>query len=60
MTGPIGSGASRLPTGWLLGKGASIRSPNGRIEEHGLHVLFGYYDDMFDVMGRCYETLDRA
>jgi uncharacterized protein with NAD-binding domain and iron-sulfur cluster len=47
--------------GWRLGgKGASSRGPNGRIEEHGLHVLLGYYDDTFDVMGRCYEALDRA
>ena len=47
--------------GWRLGgKGASSRGPNGRIEEHGLHVLLGYYDNTFDVMGRCYETLDRA
>ncbi len=47
--------------GWRLGgKGASSRGPNGRIEEHGLHVLLGYYDHTFDVMGRCYETLDRA
>ncbi len=33
---------------------------NGRIEEHGLHVLLGYYDHTFDMMGRCYEALDRA
>ena len=47
--------------GWRLGgKGASSRGPNGRIEEHGLHVLLGYYDHTFDVMGRCYEALDRA
>ncbi len=47
--------------GWRLGgKGASSRGPNGRIEEHGLHVLLGYYDHTFDVMRRCYETLDRG
>jgi uncharacterized protein with NAD-binding domain and iron-sulfur cluster len=46
--------------GWRLGgKGASGRGPNGRIEEHGLHVLLGYYDHTFDVMDRCYEALDR-
>ena len=46
--------------GWRLGgKGASSRGPNGRIEEHGLHVLLGYYDHTFDVMRRCYEALDR-
>jgi uncharacterized protein with NAD-binding domain and iron-sulfur cluster len=46
--------------GWRLGgKGASSRGPHGRIEEHGLHVLLGYYDHTFDVMRRCYEALDR-
>ncbi|HUE59657.1 MAG TPA: NAD(P)-binding protein, partial [Acidimicrobiales bacterium] len=47
--------------GWRLGgKGASSRGPNGRIEEHGLHVLLGYYDRTFDLMRRCYDELDRA
>src|SRR5437870_7518153 len=47
--------------GWRLGgKGASSRGPNGRIEEHGLHMLLGYYDETFDVMRRCYEELDRS
>ena len=46
--------------GWRLGgKGASSRGAHGRIEEHGLHVLLGYYDHTFDVMRRCYEELDR-
>ena len=46
--------------GWRLGgKGASSRGPHSRIEEHGLHVLLGYYDHTFDVMRRCYEALDR-
>src|SRR6266436_10129172 len=46
--------------GWRLGgKGASSRGPHGRIEEHGLHVLLGYYDQTFDVMARCYDELDR-
>ena len=46
--------------GWRLGgKGASSRGVHGRIEEHGLHVLLGYYDQTFDVMRRCYQTLDR-
>ena len=42
--------------GWRLGgKGASSRGPHGRIEEHGLHVLLGYYDATFRVLrdGRC-------
>ncbi len=47
--------------GWRLGgKGASSRGKHGRIEEHGLHVLLGYYDHTFDVMRRCYEELDRS
>ena len=47
--------------GWRLGgKGASSRGPNGRVEEHGLHVLLGYYDHTFDVMQRCYDELDRG
>ncbi len=47
--------------GWRLGgKGASSRGKNGRIEEHGLHVLLGYYHDTFRVMGECYDELDRA
>ena len=46
--------------GWRLGgKGASSRGVHGRIEEHGLHVLLGYYDHTFDVMRRCYQELDR-
>ncbi len=47
--------------GWRLGgKGASSRGAHGRIEEHGLHVLLGYYDRTFDLMRRCYDALDRA
>lgn len=47
--------------GWRLGgKGASSRGANGRIEEHGLHVLLGYYDHTFELMRRCYDELDRA
>ena len=47
--------------GWRLGgKGASSRGRNGRIEEHGLHLLLGYYDQTFEVMRRCYDELDRS
>ena len=47
--------------GWRLGdKGAGSRGANGRIEEHGLGVLLGYYGNTVNVIGRCYETLDRA
>lgn len=46
--------------GWRLGgKGASSRGRNGRIEEHGLHVWLGYYDNAFRVMREVYEALDR-
>lgn len=46
--------------GWRLGgKGASSRGPNGRIEEHGLHVWLGFYDNAFRVLRSCYQELDR-
>jgi hypothetical protein len=43
----------------LGGKGASSRGPNGRIEEHGLHVWLGFYDNAFRVLRSCYQELDR-
>jgi uncharacterized protein with NAD-binding domain and iron-sulfur cluster len=50
-----------LQRGWRLGgKGASSRGPHGRIEEHGLHVLLGYYDATFRVLREVYGELDRA
>ncbi len=46
--------------GWRLGgKGASSRGVNGRIEEHGLHVWLGWYENAFRLLGECYEELDR-
>ena len=46
--------------GWRLGgKGASSRGANGRIEEHGLHVWLGFYDNAFRLLRSCYEELDR-
>jgi uncharacterized protein with NAD-binding domain and iron-sulfur cluster len=49
--------------GWRCGgKGASGRRDIAgaqRIEEHGLHVWFGFYENAFDVMRRIYEELDR-
>jgi uncharacterized protein with NAD-binding domain and iron-sulfur cluster len=48
--------------GWRLGgKGASGRNAacGQRIEEHGLHIWFGFYDNAFGVMRRCYEELKR-
>jgi uncharacterized protein with NAD-binding domain and iron-sulfur cluster len=47
--------------GWRLGgKGASSRGENGRIEEHGLHVWFGWYENAFQLLRECYEVLDRS
>lgn len=48
--------------GWRLGgKGASGR--NGaqaqRIEEHGLHILFGFYANTFRMLRAAYAELDR-
>ncbi len=46
--------------GWRLGgKGASSRGPNGRIEEHGLHLWLGYYENAFRLLRECYGELDR-
>jgi uncharacterized protein with NAD-binding domain and iron-sulfur cluster len=46
--------------GWRLGgKGASSRGAHGRIEEHGLHVWLGYYENAFRMMRECYAELDR-
>ena len=52
-----------LQIGWRMGgKGASGR--NGavaqRIEEHGLHIWLGFYDNAFALMRRVYEELDRS
>lgn len=55
--------------GWRLGgKGASGRNvrpnpnhpdqaPNYRIEEHGLHIFFGFYENAFRLMKQCYDEL---
>lgn len=46
--------------GWRLGgKGASGRGPADRIEEHGLHVWMGFYENAFRLMRECYAELDR-
>ena len=48
--------------GWRLGgKGASGRnSASGqRIEEHGLHIWLGFYENAFKIIQRCYEELGR-
>ncbi len=44
--------------GWRLGgKGASGRGPSGRIEEHGLHIWLGYYENAFRLLRECYAEL---
>ena len=50
--------------GWRLGgKGASgvnlVPGRGARIEEHGLHVWSGFYENAFWMMRRCYEELGR-
>jgi uncharacterized protein with NAD-binding domain and iron-sulfur cluster len=48
--------------GWRLGgKGASGRNAEHgqRIEEHGLHIWMGCYENAFAVMQRCYAELGR-
>lgn len=44
--------------GWRLGgKGASGRGSSGRVEEHGLHVWLGFYENSFRMMRDCYGQL---
>ena len=48
--------------GWRLGgKGASGRNAalGQRIEEHGLHIWAGFYENAFRVMRECYAELGR-
>lgn len=48
--------------GWRLGgKGASSRNEtaNDRIEEHGLHIWLGFYENAFAMMRECYAELAR-
>jgi len=46
--------------GWRLGgKGASGRHQghHDRIEEHGIHIWFGFYENAFRMMRECYRAL---
>ncbi|MFT6305986.1 MAG: hypothetical protein ACJA0Z_001149 [Halioglobus sp.] len=46
--------------GWRLGgKGASGRGVSGRIEEHGLHLWMGFYENAFQLLRECYAELGR-
>lgn len=45
--------------GWRLGgKGACGRGQDLRIEEHGLHVWLGFYENAFRVLNRSHQELD--
>jgi uncharacterized protein with NAD-binding domain and iron-sulfur cluster len=46
--------------GWRLGgKGASGRGSADRIEEHGLHLWMGFYENAFGMVRECYAELAR-
>lgn len=46
--------------GWRLGgKGASGRGPANRVEEHGLHLWMGFYENAFRLIRDCYKELAR-
>ena len=46
--------------GWRLGgKGASGRGKDARIEEHGLHILLGFYENAFRVLKAAYAENNR-
>ena len=58
--GEPGARVTVYQRGWRLGgKGASSRGIHGRIEEHGLHVWLGYYENAFRLVRECYAELDR-
>jgi uncharacterized protein with NAD-binding domain and iron-sulfur cluster len=47
--------------GWRLGgKGASGRGQAGRVEEHGLHLWMGFYENAFRLMRECYAERAQA
>ncbi|CAM4054007.1 NAD(P)-binding protein [Palleronia rufa] len=60
-SGPDAYDVTIYQTGWRLGgKCASGRNAahGHRIEEHGLHVWAGFYENAIALMRRCYEDLD--
>lgn len=63
LTRPVHRGKYEVTVyqqGWRLGgKGASGRGPAGRIEEHGLHVWLGFYENAFRLLRECYAELGR-
>ena len=47
--------------GWRLGgKGASGRGVAERVEEHGLHLWMGFYENAFRLMRECYAERNQA
>ncbi|WP_164017473.1 FAD-dependent oxidoreductase [Pyxidicoccus trucidator] len=63
LTRPEHQGRYRVTVyqlGWRLGgKGASGRGPAERIQEHGLHLWMGYYENAFRLLRECYAELGR-
>ncbi len=48
--------------GWRLGGKCATgrnREIGHRIEEHGIHLLFGFYENAFDMIREAYDELDR-
>ncbi len=46
--------------GWRMGgKGATGRGKNGSIEEHGLHIWLGYYENAFQLIKEIYKWARR-
>src|SRR5690606_36813742 len=43
----------------LGGKGASGRGVHDRIDEHGLHLWLGFYENAFALIREVYQELDR-
>ncbi len=63
LTRPEHKGKYRVTVyqlGWRLGgKGASGRGEADRIEEHGLHLWMGFYENAFRLMRECYSEAER-
>jgi len=63
LTRPVHQGKFHVTIyqlGWRLGgKGASGRGPADRIEEHGLHIWMGFYENAFRLLRECYAELNR-
>ena len=63
LSSPVHKGKYQVTVyqlGWRLGgKGASGRGPADRIEEHGLHLWMGSYENAFRMIRECYTELGR-